>query len=84
MRECNRIISLVGLSMALALVLIPTVMHDYQVKSKTVSINCSNDKPCQKTVCESSKACSTTIGETFESGTTSDTNSTTLGHQSNR
>lgn len=84
MRECNRTISLVGLSMALALVLIPIAMHDYQVKSKTVSINCSNDKPCQRTVCEGSKACSTTIGETFESGTTSDTNSTTLGHQSER
>jgi hypothetical protein len=84
MQEYNRNISLVILSLALALVLIPTTMHDYQVKSKTVSINCSNDKPCQKTVCDSRKPCSTTIGETFESGTTSDRNSTTLGHQTDR
>lgn len=84
MQEHNRIIAFVGLSMAFALALIPYVMHDYQVRSKTVSINCANDQPCQKTVCESNKACSTSIGGTYESGLRDDANSTTLEHQSEK
>ncbi|HEY7570833.1 MAG TPA: hypothetical protein VH796_05645 [Nitrososphaeraceae archaeon] len=83
MPDCNRKISFVGLSIALVLMIISSA-HDYQVKSKTVSISCSNDKPCERTVCESSKACSTTIGESFESRSSSNTNSTTQDHQSNR
>ncbi|HEY7081124.1 MAG TPA: hypothetical protein VH500_15615 [Nitrososphaeraceae archaeon] len=83
MQNCSRKISFVGLSIVLVLVVVSTA-HVYQVKSKTVSINCSNDRPCERTVCESSKACSTTIGESFESRSSSNTNSTTLDHQSNR
>jgi hypothetical protein len=83
MPDFSRKISFVGLSIVLVLMVISTA-HEYQAKSKTVSINCSNDKPCERTVCESSKSCSTTIGESFESRSSSNTNSTTLDHQSNR
>lgn len=84
MMKQNRTISFVALSIALALVLLTNAMHNYYVNSKTVSINCSNDQPCQKTVCEANKACRTTKGETFESGLSGEVNSTTLGHQSDR
>jgi hypothetical protein len=78
---------ILGLTFALVLSIVATDSMLQQIaKSKTVSINCSNNQPCQRTVCENSK-CETTAGDSFggkalgasnSTHNTNDTTSTTL------